>query len=246
LAQLAVRLRAAGNTIHIGKDELNKKADPVGQQGTRNYTLGQVDGSIMRVALPVDAAALRAFTARVAAANRWGTRETRTLSGKFNHVIYIIKENRTFDQVLGDLSNADGDPSLCYFPRKVSPNHHALAERFGIFDRFFVNAEVSAEGHNWSTAAYTTDYTEKTTPAGYSDRSTRPYDYQGTNRDVIVDEDDFPIDALERIGQLIDDRADIRAFIEDGDDDREFRPRDGLRGRQRVVRGRNSRFIAAL
>jgi phospholipase C len=68
----------------------------------------------------------------------------------FEHVIYIIKENRTYDQVFGDLRQADGDTSLVFFPRSVSPNHHALAERFGIFDRFFVNAEVSPDGHNWS------------------------------------------------------------------------------------------------
>ncbi|MGH9519053.1 MAG: YncE family protein, partial [Terriglobales bacterium] len=64
------------------------------------------------------------------------------------HVIYIIKENRTYDQVLGDLRQGDGDTSLLFFPRPLSPNHHALAERFGIFDRFFTNAEVSAQGHN--------------------------------------------------------------------------------------------------
>jgi hypothetical protein len=95
-------------------------------------------------------------------------------------VIYVIKENRTYDQVLGDLAQADGDTSLLFFPRPVSPNHHALAQRFGIFDRFFVNAEVSPDGHNWSTAAYTTDYLQKTVPSNYSDRG-RSYDYEGTN-----------------------------------------------------------------
>lgn len=70
-----------------------------------------------------------------------------------------------------------------FFPRSDSPNHHALAERFGLFDRFFVNAEVSPDGHNWSTAAYTTDYLQKTVPQNYSDRG-RSYDYEGTNRGV--------------------------------------------------------------
>jgi len=151
------------------------------------YTLGQINGSIMRVSLKD--LPLASLTPRVAKANRWSARDARARTGRFKHVIYVIKENRTYDQVFGDLPNADGDPSLTYFPREVSPNHHALAERFGIFDRFFVNAEVSAQGHNWSTAAYTTDYTEKTTPTHYSDRG-RDYDYQGTNRGVIVDEDD--------------------------------------------------------
>jgi hypothetical protein len=95
--------------------------------------------------------------------------------------VYIIKENRTYDQVLADLPQADGDTSLLFFPRSVSPNHHALAERFGIYDRFFVNAEVSPDGHNWSVAAYTTDYLQKTVPSNYSDRG-RTYDYEGTNR----------------------------------------------------------------
>jgi phospholipase C len=103
-------------------------------------------------------------------------------------VIYIIKENRTYDQVLGDLPQADGDSSLVFFPRSVSPNHHALAERFGIFDRFFVNAEVSPDGHNWSTAAYTTDYAEKTIPSNYSSRG-RSYDYEGFNRGRLPEDD---------------------------------------------------------
>ncbi|HUE22028.1 MAG TPA: hypothetical protein VMQ86_10120 [Bryobacteraceae bacterium] len=65
-------------------------------------------------------------------------------------MIYIIKENRTYDQVLGDVKEGDGDPSLVFFGPAVSPNHHGLAERFGIFDRFFTNAEVSSQGHIWS------------------------------------------------------------------------------------------------
>ena len=182
---IVVNAKGAGTYPNPGRTQPTIKL----QQGTRNYTLGQVDGTIMRMPLPADSAALRALTSRVTAANRWGTRETRSLASKFKHVIYVIKENRTFDQVFGDLPNADGDASLCYFPREVSPNHHALADRFGIFDRFFVNAEVSAQGHNWTTAAYTTDYTEKTTPSEYGDRG-RDYDYQGTNRNMIVDEDD--------------------------------------------------------
>ncbi|MGZ4777934.1 MAG: SMP-30/gluconolactonase/LRE family protein, partial [Thermoanaerobaculia bacterium] len=155
------------------------------------YSLGQINGSVMRIRATMTAAQLRALTARVIAANGWNSASKRaaTLAGRFKHVIYIIKENRTYDQVLGDLPGADGDPSLVFFPREVSPNHHALAERFGIFDRFFVNAEVSAQGHNWSTAAYVTDYTEKTTASHYADRG-RSYDYQGMNRDLLVDEDD--------------------------------------------------------
>ncbi len=155
-----------------------------------SYTLGQIRGSLSIVPLPREGGmALAALTARVEQANGWDSVHT---GGRpyppFTHVIYVLRENRTYDQVLGDLPQADGDTSLVLFGRSVSPNAHALAERFGIFDRFFVNAEVSADGHNWSMAAYATDYTEKTTPANY-DGGGRTYDYQGENRDQIPDDD---------------------------------------------------------
>jgi hypothetical protein len=98
------------------------------------------------------------------------------------HVVYIIKENRTYDQVLSDLPQADGDTTLLFFPRAISPNHHALAERFGIFDRFFVNAEVSEQGHPWSTSAYVTDYGEKNTPSTYRGRRPEPLDVGETDQ----------------------------------------------------------------
>jgi YVTN family beta-propeller protein len=157
---------------------------PLQPQSTnsRGYTLGQTAGTLMSVPLAgVTPEALAAFSRRVARANGWD-RASRSAPSypPFEHVIYVIKENRTYDQLFGDLPEADGDTSLLFFPRAVSPNHHALAERFGIFDRFFVNAEVSPDGHNWSTAAYTTDYLQKTVPSNYSRRG-RSYDYEGTN-----------------------------------------------------------------
>jgi DNA-binding beta-propeller fold protein YncE len=155
------------------------------------YTLGQTTGSIVTSMLArASGADLDALSARVARANRWGEPRLDPKLPPFEHVIYIIKENRTYDQVLGDLTQADGDTSLTFFPRAVTPNHHAIAERFGIFDRFFVNAEVSPDGHNWSTAAYTTDYLQKTVPSNYSNRG-RTYDWEGTNRGRLpVDDDD--------------------------------------------------------
>jgi YVTN family beta-propeller protein len=156
---------------------------------SQDYTLGQINGTLTILpAVKTSAPELEAFTQRVASANGWNAIRRGEKYPPFEHVIYIIKENRTYDQVLGDLPQADGDTSLVFFPRPVSPNHHALAERFGIFDRFFVNAEVSADGHNWSTAAYATDYTQKTTPSNYSGRG-RSYDYQGTNRGTIPEDD---------------------------------------------------------
>jgi hypothetical protein len=164
-----------------------------------SYTLGQIGGTVM--ALPFRAlgdAALAPLTARVARANGWdapaGSRQAaaRPAYPPIRHVVYVVKENRTYDQILGDLAQADGDTSLLFFGRAVTPNHHALAERFGIYDRFFVNAEASPDGHNWSMAAYTTDYLQKTVPSNYSGRG-RSYDYEGTNRgagaDAIPDDD---------------------------------------------------------
>ena len=137
------------------------------------YTLGQLNGSITALPAALDPPALRKFSQRVARANNWDQQGRSTPKyPPFKHVIYIIKENRTYDQIMADLPQGDGDTSLLFFPRAISPNHHALAERFGLFDRFFVNAEVSSQGHVWSTAAYVTDYGEKTIPSGYAFRRT--------------------------------------------------------------------------
>lgn len=94
------------------------------------------------------------------------------------HVLYIIKENRTYDQVLGDIAEGNGDSSLCIFGEQVTPNHHKLAREFVLFDNFYVNSEVSADGHNWSMAGYATDYVEKTWPTQYGDRGGE-YDFEG-------------------------------------------------------------------
>ncbi len=102
-------------------------------------------------------------------------------SSPIKHVIYIVKENRTYDQVLGDLPEGNGDPNLCLFPEEVTPNQHALAREFVLLDNFYVDSEVSADGHNWSMAAYATDYVEKTWPTNYSSRG-RTYDYEGSKR----------------------------------------------------------------
>jgi phospholipase C len=131
--------------------------------------LGQLNGSLRVLPSSMSAAQLSAFTRRVTAANNWQRRSAPQRYPPFKHVIYIIKENRTYDQVLGDMKEGDGDASLVYFPDiTVTPNHHALARRFGLFDRFFANAEVSSQGHIWSTAAYVTDYGEKVIPSGYA------------------------------------------------------------------------------
>ena len=154
-----------------------------------NYTAGQISGTITRLAVSLFTEPnVAALTGRVARANNWDAPSVNTGMPPIKHVIYIIKENRTYDQVFADMPQGDGDTTLLFFPRATSPNHHALAERFGLYDRFFVNAEVSADGHNWSTAAYTTDYTQKTVPSNYSGRG-RSYDYEGTNRGRVPSDD---------------------------------------------------------
>jgi phospholipase C len=90
------------------------------------------------------------------------------------HAIYIIKENRTYDQVLGDMPKGNGDARLAIFGADVTPNHHAIADEFVFFDNCYCDAEVSRDGHMWSNAAYATDFVEKTWPTSYSRRGESP------------------------------------------------------------------------
>ncbi|NIM35909.1 MAG: beta-propeller fold lactonase family protein [Hydrotalea flava] len=94
------------------------------------------------------------------------------------YVFYIIKENRTYDQVLGDMPEGNGDTSLVLFGEKITPNQHALARQFVLLDNFYCDAEVSADGHNWSLGAYANDYLEKTWPTSYGGRG-GSYDAEG-------------------------------------------------------------------
>ena len=114
------------------------------------------------------------------------------------YVFYVIKENRTYDQVFGDIKEGNGDPNLCLFPDKVTPNHHALAREFVLLDNFYVDSEVSADGHNWSMAAYATDYTEKTWPTSYGSRG-GTYDYEGS-RQIAYPRDGYIWDYAKRAG----------------------------------------------
>ncbi len=98
------------------------------------------------------------------------------------YVFYVIKENRTYDQVLGDIPEGNGDTSLVLFGERITPNQHALVREFVLLDNFYVDGEVSADGHNWSMGAYATDYLEKTWPTNYGGRGGR-YDAEG-NRGV--------------------------------------------------------------
>ena len=103
------------------------------------------------------------------------------------HVVYVIRENRTYDQVLGDLPQGNGDPSLTLFGRDVTPNAHALAEEFVLFDNLYCDAEVSADGHNWSMGAYATDFVEKVWPPVYGERGLL-VPLRGERRERVPDE----------------------------------------------------------
>jgi len=175
------------------------------------YVPALMRSSVRRVPLPTRTE-LTALTSRVMEANGFiGPRIDRLFRGPspISHVIYIIKENRTYDQVFGDLpasgdgTPADGEPSLAIFgnadaarrgegPRQdITPNHRALALRFGLLDRFFVNSEASPDGHNWSTAAFSTDYVDKAFRWSYSGRG-RSYDFEGFNRAPGIDDKELP------------------------------------------------------
>jgi YVTN family beta-propeller protein len=95
------------------------------------------------------------------------------------HVIYIIKENRTYDQVFGKIGKGNGNPSLTLFDESAAPNHYKLAREFVLFDNYYSNADVSADGHNWATAGIAPDFTQKTWPNEYAHRSPY-YGYEGT------------------------------------------------------------------
>lgn len=105
------------------------------------------------------------------------------------YVFYIIKENRTYDQVLGDVPQGNGDTSLVLFGKEITPNQHKIVNEFTLLDNFYVDAEVSADGHNWSMGAYATDYLEKTWPTSYSKRGGN-YDAEG-HREIANNKNGF-------------------------------------------------------
>ncbi|MGZ6970922.1 MAG: alkaline phosphatase family protein, partial [Thermoanaerobaculia bacterium] len=137
-----------------------------------------IPGSVSRIEVPPDRK-LAALTTRAYANRRPAARGALPVrasavvpaapggSSPIRHVVYVIRENRTYDQVLGDLPKGNGDPSLVLFGRDVTPNAHALAEEYVTLDNFYCDAEVSADGHNWSMGAYATDFVEKLWPPNY-------------------------------------------------------------------------------
>jgi YVTN family beta-propeller protein len=178
---------------------------PVGRGAHRNeggeYDVALIAGNFSLIPEP-DASSLAEYTNQVLRNDGIvGAKDVQLFAGKspIHHILYIIRENRTYDQVFGDIAragngeSADGEPSLAIFgggeaasrpggpSQDITPNAHALAERFGLLDRFFVNSEASPDGHNWANAAFSNDYVDKAFRWNYSGRG-RTYDFEGENR----------------------------------------------------------------
>jgi len=166
------------------------------------YNPAMTHGSLARIPLSDIPANLTAWTAQAVATNAaQGNADKIPFAGgenKIKHVIYIIKENRTYDQIFGDLGAGDGDASLAMYGEEITPNQHKLARQFGILDNFYDSGDVSGDGHVWSNSASISDYIEKTWPIGYRSQE-HTYDSEGELLGGISAADDLP-DAGEPTG----------------------------------------------
>jgi DNA-binding beta-propeller fold protein YncE len=184
-------LAIAGNDLLIatakgegsGPNNMQGKLKGERKRKEHPYIATLIGGSIQRLSLADIDKNLAAYTRQVEEDNL-----LRADVGKFNfvggsnpihHIIYVLKENRTYDQVLGDLGVGDGDPSLTMYGKDITPNEHKLALQFGVLDNFYDSGEVSGDGHLWSTASTTSDYNEKTWPIAYRSKE-RTYDAGGS------------------------------------------------------------------
>jgi hypothetical protein len=159
------------------------------------YIATLMSGSIARVNLADIEKNLATYTRQVEDDNLLhadpGKMEFAGGKNPIHHVIYILKENRTYDQIFGDLPVGDGDPSLTMYGADITPNEHKLALQFGVLDNFYDSGEVSGDGHLWSTAATTSDYNEKTWPIAYRGKE-RTYDFGGAVADELALEKGIP------------------------------------------------------
>jgi DNA-binding beta-propeller fold protein YncE len=159
------------------------------------YILTLVHGSIASIPLRDVSRKLPDWSRQIAKSNLTAANDNGSIfprdKNPIHHVIYIIRENRTYDQVLGDLKPGNGDPSLAMYGEEITPNAHALAREFGVLDNFYASGEVSGDGHNWSTAAIAGDYIQDTLPIAYRGKE-RSYDFEGEVADRIPLEDGMP------------------------------------------------------
>ncbi|MEO8406169.1 MAG: YncE family protein, partial [Chitinophagaceae bacterium] len=200
-----------------GPNPMNKKQKVVYQKGDTSrpvavqYIAGLFKGTLSIIDQP-DAATLSMYSKHVYDNTPYTKEKELNAQGEpgnpipmkvgnpspIKYVFYIIKENRTYDQVLGDMPKGNGDTSLVLFGKRITPNQHKLADEFVLFDNFYVDGEVSADGHNWSTSANAVDYLEKTWPTSYGGRGG---DYGGEgNRKVANPKKGFIWDYCKRAG----------------------------------------------
>ena len=167
----AVAASADGRTLYVA----NGKGGGSGPNADGTYIGNVITGSVSIIPVP-DSAGLRRYTSQVYALSPFSNARLRATDPRsdrppeLTHVIYIIRENRTYDQVFGDVARGNGDARLAIFDNAVTPNAHAIAGRWVLFDNFYVNGEVSADGHEWTNRAFAGDYNEKTWPQIYSNR----------------------------------------------------------------------------
>jgi DNA-binding beta-propeller fold protein YncE len=184
-------LAIAGNDLLIATAK-GESSGPNNMQGTLKgerkrkehpYIPTLIGGSIQRIGLADIDNNLAAYTHQVEEDNLihsdGGKFEFAGGTNPIHHVIYVLKENRTYDQIFGDLPAGDGDASLTMYGADITPNQHKLALQFGVLDNFYDSGEVSGDGHLWSTASTTSDYNEKTWPIGYRSKE-RTYDSGGS------------------------------------------------------------------
>ncbi len=184
-------LAVAGNKLYVatgkgqGTGPNNMPQPPIPDMkrgGSSTYIATLLHGSLAAIDLTKIDSQREQLTKTVVATNMMkDAQPTMTFSGGANpikHVIYIIKENRTYDQILGDLGVGNGEPGLTMFGEAITPNEHKLARQFGVLDNFYDSGEVSGDGHVWSNAAISSDYTEKTWQQSYRGKE-RVYDFEG-------------------------------------------------------------------
>jgi DNA-binding beta-propeller fold protein YncE len=151
-------------------------------RGSSTYIATLLHGSIAAIDLATIESQREQLTRTVMETNMMKAAQSKIAfrggTNPIRHVIYIIKENRTYDQILGDLGVGNGLPGLTMYGEEITPNEHKLARQFGVLDNFYDSGEVSGDGHVWSNAAITSDYTEKTWQQSYRG-SERVYDYEG-------------------------------------------------------------------
>ncbi|HEY0793639.1 MAG TPA: beta-propeller fold lactonase family protein [Chthoniobacterales bacterium] len=200
----AIAVSRDGRNLYVANWKSPSGPNPQGKSWPANqYVLKLQAAGLLSLPVP-DPASLDSLTRTVAANNGWQTgtntadaRLMRQLRSRIKHVIYIVKENRTYDQILGDLETGNGDPSQTQFGRVVTPNFHRLASDFVDLDNFYTPGDVSGDGWPWSTAARETDYGVKSIANSYAEApdgnalpgsNSRGYAYEteGTNRDVNV------------------------------------------------------------